>query len=79
MILPIVVLKEQTCKLFDFGASPGEECSPQRPSVAVGANALQGAMGEGDKSDPLQIAEKKGGGKMLSKKLLLTGTRCVGS
>jgi hypothetical protein len=33
-------------------------------------------MGEGDKSDPLQIAEKKEG-KMLSKKLLLTGTRVV--
>ncbi len=54
-------MKEQTCKLFDFGASPGEECNPQRASVAIGANAPQATMGEEDKSDPLQIAEKKEG------------------
>ena len=53
--------KEQTCKLFDFGANPREECNPQRASVAIGANAPQATMGGEDKSDPLQIAEKKEG------------------
>ena len=58
-----MALKEQTRQLFDFGASPGEECNPQRSSVAIGANAPQATMGEGDKSDCLQIAEKKEGGR----------------